>query len=84
MSGAPEEAVRQQGQPKGIDVDITELTIRDLKERSRVGEKKYGEVLKPFNGRDSLIDAYQEILDLACYIRQLIYEENNPLTKEES
>jgi hypothetical protein len=29
------------------------------------------------NGRDSLMDAYQEALDLVMYLRQAIEERNN-------
>ena len=81
MSGAPEEAVRQQAEPHGIDVDITQLTIHDLNQRSVMGKEKYGEVLRPFNGRDALTDAYQEVLDLAVYFRQLIYERNELINR---
>ena len=76
MSVVSDEAVRQQCAPHGEDVDITELLIHDLKSRSEMGKEKYGEVLKPFNGRDALIDAYQEVLDLAVYFKQLIFERN--------
>lgn len=30
-----------------------------------------------FNGRDALLDAYQEALDLVVYLRQVIYERDN-------
>ncbi|MEO6034334.1 MAG: hypothetical protein ABIQ35_03680 [Verrucomicrobiota bacterium] len=30
--------------------------------------------LQPFNGRDALHDAYEEVLDLAQYFRQALYE----------
>lgn len=53
---------------------IWELVIQDMQERHQLGIKKYGMPLQPFNGRNALIDAYQEILDLAVYLRQLIYE----------
>lgn len=32
--------------------------------------------LQPFNGRDALVDAYQEAVDLAVYLRQRIEEES--------
>uniref|UniRef100_A0A6H1ZJW2 Uncharacterized protein n=1 Tax=viral metagenome TaxID=1070528 RepID=A0A6H1ZJW2_9ZZZZ len=50
------------------------LVIDDMKERKRIGREKYGTHLQPFNGRDALVDAYQEALDLAVYLRQAIYE----------
>jgi len=38
------------------------------------GEAKYGTKLKPENGRVALVDAYQEVLDLAQHIRQELEE----------
>lgn len=60
--------------PSGAGTTITELVVSDLRERSKMGEKKYGTVLRANNGRDALIDAYQEALDLVQYFRQLITE----------
>lgn len=57
--------------------DICPMVIEDLEERSKIGAKKYGTSLKPRNGRDSLLDAYQEALDLAQYLRQAIWERDN-------
>lgn len=46
----------------------------DLEDRLMLGVERYGQPLQPFNGRNSLRDAYDEILDLAVYIRNEIYE----------
>ena len=54
--------------------DVAELVKKDIELRVQHGEKEYGQRLHPFNGRDALIDAYQEVLDLAMYLRQAIYE----------
>lgn len=51
-----------------------DLVIADMRARDDFGKEKYGVHLQPFNGRDVLIDAYQEALDLAVYLRQAIYE----------
>lgn len=53
---------------------IWELVVGDMKERDRIGRNKYGTPLQAHNGRDALVDAYQEALDLAVYLRQLIEE----------
>lgn len=58
---------------------VWELVVQDMIERDSQGAKKYGTRLQPFNGRDGLVDAYQEILDLAVYLRQLIFERHEPL-----
>ena len=50
------------------------LVIEDMKDRDRIGREKYGTPLQPHNGRDSLVDAYQEALDLCVYLRNEIEE----------
>jgi hypothetical protein len=52
--------------------DVWDLVIEDMKDRSVFGIKKYGTPLQVSNGRDSLVDAYQEALDLCVYLRQEI------------
>lgn len=47
----------------------------DLVERERVGVERYGTPLQPFNQRNALRDAYEEALDLACYLKQALIEE---------
>ena len=54
---------------------VWDLVVEDIKERDRIGTKKYGTRLQPFNGRNALHDAYQEALDLVVYLRQLIFEQ---------
>lgn len=51
------------------------LVIKDMAERDLSGLQKYGTRLQPHNGRKSLVDAYQEVLDLAVYLRAEIYEQ---------
>lgn len=56
---------------------IWELVVQDMYEKDKAGSKKYGTRLQGFNGRSALVDAYQEALDLAVYLRQRIWEEDN-------
>jgi hypothetical protein len=51
--------------------------IADLEERRRFGLEKYGTVLQSFNGRDALVDAYQEALDLLVYLKQELEESDD-------
>ena len=53
---------------------IWDLVIDDMRDRDRVGRERYGTPLQVGNGRDPLVDAYQEALDLAVYLRQAIEE----------
>jgi hypothetical protein len=48
--------------------------IADMHERDQVGRERYGTPLQAHNGRDALVDAYQEALDLVVYLRQAIEE----------
>ncbi len=58
---------------------VWELVIEDMHERDKVGRNRYGTPLQTNNGRDALVDAYQEALDLVVYLRQAIEERNeNP------
>ena len=59
-------------------VQITDLVIADLEERRRVGIERYGTPLQPHNGRDALVDLYQELQDGLLYIRQEIEERSRP------
>ena len=54
-----------------------DLVMKDMADRDNWGRSKYGTPLQPFNGRDALVDVYQEILDAAVYMRQLIFERDN-------
>ena len=58
-------------------VDVWELVIADMQERNLFGEKKYGTKLQTWNGRNPLVDAYQEALDLCVYLKQAIEEAKN-------
>ena len=59
---------------EGSGPPIWELVIADMHERDRLGREKYGTPLRARNGRKALVDAYQEVLDLAVYLRQAIEE----------
>jgi hypothetical protein len=45
-----------------------------MAERDRLGERKYGVRLRPRNGRDPLVDALQESLDMCVYLGQNVQE----------
>ena len=67
-------AIVKQPQPAGTGADIADLVKTDIERRAQLGARRYGERLKSHNGRDALIDAYKEVLDLAMYLRQEIEE----------
>jgi hypothetical protein len=51
-----------------------ERIIEIAKQRDEFGANKYGTRLQPFNGRDPLVDAFQEGLDQLVYIEQELFE----------
>lgn len=69
MAATPQPAPTHNENPSCHD-----LVIADMQERRGFGLDKYGTILQPENGRDMLVDAYQEVLDLAVYLRGAIYE----------
>ncbi len=56
----------------GVGPDCWQLVLADMAERRVAGIAKYSKPLRPDNGRDGLVDAYQEALDLCVYLRQTI------------
>lgn len=54
---------------------IVDLVVTDIINRKQEGIKRYGTPLQANNGRDALLDAYEEALDLAIYLRQVIEEQ---------
>lgn len=61
----------------GTAAPTWELVIADMKARDDFGRAKYGTPLRSDNGRDHLVDAYQEALDLCVYLRAAIEAEKS-------
>jgi hypothetical protein len=60
---------------------VWDLVIADMRSRDAFGRNHYGTPLQAFNGRNPLVDAYQEALDQSVYLRQAI-EERKAMTKD--
>jgi hypothetical protein len=69
-----EPALCAQPQPESDMFDLWPLVVKDMEDRDKLGRARYGIPLRPQNGRDALVDAYQEVLDLSVYLRQEIEE----------
>lgn len=79
-------AAKTQPLPTGNGIDVATEVARDMRSfghaqiaddieaRIRMGEKKYGTRLKTHNGRDAMLDLYQEVLDAMNYAKQLQLE----------
>ena len=71
-------ADQEQSPPvKNSNPHIADLVIEDMKARKSLGIERYGTALQAHNGRDALMDAYQEALDLCVYLRQAIEERDS-------
>jgi hypothetical protein len=51
-----------------LPANTAALVLADMRERDVVGRERYGTPLTSHNGRDHLVDAYQEILDSVVYL----------------
>lgn len=60
--------------PRPDEPAIQDLVLRDIEARKQVGLDRYGTLLKAHNGRDMLLDAYEESLDLCVYLRGVLLE----------
>lgn len=53
---------------------IWDMVIEDMRGRDEFGYRKYGGPLVAHDGRRSLVDGYQEALDLSVYLKKAIVE----------
>ncbi len=68
------DAAKPEPPPIGEGTPIAPLVMADIEARVEAGRAKYGTLLRASNGRDALMDAYQEAIDLVMYLRQAIQE----------
>lgn len=72
------EILEEQPMPtQGSGRAIVDMVVEDLAQRRAKGIETYGEPLRANNGRDALWDAYEEALDLCCYLKQTLEERKN-------
>lgn len=71
---ATENIAEHQPEPTGEGDIVLHRVMEDLEARAEKGKARYGTYLKTHNGRDALVDAYQEALDLVMYLAQAIME----------
>jgi hypothetical protein len=74
--------IEEYGEPEPGDEpeEIHARILADMEARDRLGRERYGTPLTTGNGRDHLVDAYQEALDFCVYLRAFI--EEHPLAAE--
>lgn len=66
--------------PQTNDRPFVADALKDyIEARKQTGIERYGTPLQPHNGRDALRDAFEEAVDLATYLAQVIIERDGRL-----
>lgn len=65
---------KEQSPPTGNGRVVVDEVVIDLCKRKDMGTAKYGTPLRTNNGRDPLVDLYQELLDAVVYLKQFLME----------
>lgn len=74
--GRPKTEPEDQPMPVVNDLPfVHDQVAQDIAARGELGKRRYGTKLQPFNGRNALQDAYEEMLDAAVYLKQRMIEE---------
>lgn len=79
-SSKEKQTMKIEDQPPPISNDrpsIHDLVIQDMQDRKQLGLERHGCPLQAHNGRNGLIDLYQELQDATAYVRQEIEEQND-------
>ena len=63
-----EHVEKRRGESAYTKTGELDLVLNDMRERDRTGRERYGVPLTSHNGRNHLIDAYQEMLDGCVYL----------------
>ena len=66
----------------GVGEDVIPLVLDDMRERDAVGLQRYGVPLTSGDGRDHLIEAYEEMLDASVYLTNALNEHGVELTTQ--
>lgn len=72
---------RRGSMPATITVSGVDALCEDLNARADAGRKKYGTMLRVNNGRNALVDLYQEITDAIMYAAQARMEGDDEIGK---
>lgn len=67
-----------------LDPGLPEWLRADVEARDRLGAERYGQRLRVHNGRDALLDSYQEALDLWVYLSQSLLRAQHAMSADEA
>jgi hypothetical protein len=74
VNTAHTESIQPKPEPTERSRSVTDAVIEDMRLRRETGVRKYGVELLTHNGRDPLLDVYQELLDAVVYTKQCLIE----------
>ena len=60
--------------PRGGQRCVQDRLIAEIEQRKQLGIQRYGQPLMTGNGRDAVRDAWEEAIDLAAYLTQVMME----------
>lgn len=78
----PPEHTLHEPPPTGEGTIVLPFVLEDFAKRAEMGREKYGTYLRTHNGRDALVDAYQEACDLVMYLKQELLQREERMEKE--
>jgi hypothetical protein len=67
-------SIRNLGDVLDLPKSFIQEIQSDFEARIQLGVQRYGHRLETFNGRDALLDQYQELLDATQYAKQVCLE----------
>lgn len=65
--------------PRGGVTEVQQALINAIAARRELGIRKYGQPVMTHNGRNPLRDAWEEVIDLAVYLTQMMLEAGEEL-----
>lgn len=68
-----------QALPTGGEREVQQALIEVIASRRELGIRKYGQPVMTNNGRSALRDAWEEVIDLAVYLTQMMLEAGEEL-----
>jgi hypothetical protein len=69
--------------PSGGVTEVQQALINAIAARRELGIRKYGQPVMTHNGRNPLRDAWEEVIDLAVYLTQMMLEAGEELERPE-
>lgn len=63
-------------------MSLWDQVIEDMRQREEMGHRKYGKLLDVGDGRDFLVEAFEEALDQVVYLKAAIVERDKQRSRD--